>query len=121
VVDDVLTNIKVAQGLLGYYGMNIVLAKSGRQAIDIICNSDIEFGAVFMDHMMPGMDGIETVHIIRNEIDRDYCKTVPIIALTANALLGNDKMFLENGFQDFISKPIDSNKLDELIHRWIVK
>jgi signal transduction histidine kinase/CheY-like chemotaxis protein len=121
VVDDIITNLKVAQGLFAAYGMNVVLAKSGQQAIDIISNSGFEFSAVFMDHMMPGMDGIEAVRIIRNEIERDYVKTIPIIALTANALLGNDKFFIDNGFQDFISKPIDVKKLDDIIHKWIEK
>jgi HPt (histidine-containing phosphotransfer) domain-containing protein len=72
-----------------------------------------------MDHMMPGMDGIEAVRIIRNEIDSDYAKNVPIIALTANALKGNDTMFLENGFQAFLSKPIDILRLDQALNRWV--
>jgi CheY-like chemotaxis protein len=72
-----------------------------------------------MDHMMPVMDGIEAVHIIRNEIDTAYAKNIPIIALTANAIIGNDKMFLENGFQDFLTKPIDMTKLDACLNRWV--
>jgi HPt (histidine-containing phosphotransfer) domain-containing protein len=72
-----------------------------------------------MDHMMPGMDGIEAVRIIRNEIDSEYARTVPIIALTANAITGNDKFFLNNGFQDFLTKPIDIIKLNEAINRWV--
>jgi signal transduction histidine kinase/ActR/RegA family two-component response regulator len=120
-VDDVVTNLKVAQGLLRPYGMNIILAKSGAQAIKIIRESEVKFDAIFMDHMMPEMDGIEAVKIIRNEIDGDYAKTVPIIALTANAIVGNDRLFLDNGFQDFLSKPINVIRLDEVIHRWVIK
>jgi CheY-like chemotaxis protein len=73
-----------------------------------------------MDHMMPEMDGIEAVKIIRNQIEKEDLKTVPIIALTANALLGNEKMFLENGFQDFLPKPINTARLDEILHKWVV-
>jgi CheY-like chemotaxis protein len=72
-----------------------------------------------MDHMMPGMDGIEAVRIIRNEIGGEYAKTVPIIALTANAIIGNDEMFLNNGFQDFLTKPIDIMKMNGSINRWV--
>jgi len=72
-----------------------------------------------MDQMMPEMDGLETVRIIRNDIALAYAKTVPIIALTANALKGNDVMFREHGFQDFLSKPIDILKLDEMLRKWV--
>jgi CheY-like chemotaxis protein len=72
-----------------------------------------------MDHMMPEMDGMEAVRIIRNEIDGDYARNVPIIALTANALIGNDKLFLENGCQDFLTKPIDRTKLDAMLSKWV--
>jgi CheY-like chemotaxis protein len=72
-----------------------------------------------MDHMMPVMDGIEAVRIIREEIGTEYAKTVPIIALTANALSGNEEMFLSKGFQAFISKPIDAGRMDTIINKWI--
>jgi CheY-like chemotaxis protein len=68
---------------------------------------------------MPGMDGIEAVRIIRNEIDSEYARTVPIIALTANAIIGNEKLFLNNGFQAFLTKPIDIMKLNDTINRWV--
>jgi CheY-like chemotaxis protein len=68
---------------------------------------------------MPGMDGIETVRIIRGEIGTDYARNVPIIALTANAILGNEGMFLEHGFQAFISKPIDVIVLDSTLRKWV--
>jgi CheY-like chemotaxis protein len=72
-----------------------------------------------MDHMMPIMDGFEAVQIIRSEINSDYAKTVPIIALTANAILGNEDLFLKNGFQAFLSKPIDIMRLDIIINRYV--
>jgi len=69
--------------------------------------------------MMPGMDGIEAVRIIRSEIGSDYAKQVPVIALTANAIVGNEEMFLKNGFQAFLSKPIDMVKLDQILNEWV--
>jgi CheY-like chemotaxis protein len=119
VVDDVVSNLLVAQGLMELYGMNIYLVKSGQKAIELIREGKIRFDLIFMDHMMPEMDGIETVRIIRNEIDNEYAKTIPVIALTANALKGNDTMFLEHGFQDFLAKPIDVFKLDEILNKWL--
>jgi CheY-like chemotaxis protein len=77
------------------------------------------YSAVFMDHMMPGMDGVEATRIIREELDTDYARNLPIIMLTANAVAGNKEMFLRSGFQDFISKPIDLMKLDAVLRRWV--
>jgi CheY-like chemotaxis protein len=71
-----------------------------------------------MDHMMPEMDGIEAVRLIRG-LPTDYARDIPIIALTANALTGYDKMFLDNGFQDFVSKPIVIDQLDAVLRRWV--
>jgi CheY-like chemotaxis protein len=70
-----------------------------------------------MDHMMPGMDGIEATAAIREKIGTQYAQTVPIVALTANALEGAREMFLENGFTDFLAKPIDFASLDALLRR----
>jgi signal transduction histidine kinase/CheY-like chemotaxis protein len=119
VVDDVSTNLDVANGMMLPYGLSIDCVSSGQEAIHLIREMPVRYDAVFMDHMMPEMDGIEAVRIIRNEIGTEYAKTVPIIALTANAIIGNDKMFLENGFQDFLTKPIDVIKLDYCLNRWI--
>jgi HPt (histidine-containing phosphotransfer) domain-containing protein len=69
--------------------------------------------------MMPGMDGIETTQWIRS-IDTEYAKNIPVIALTANAVAGNERLFLDEGFQAFLSKPISIPKLDAVIRRWIV-
>ncbi|MDR3354627.1 MAG: response regulator [Synergistaceae bacterium] len=120
VVDDVRTNLDVAKGMMSAYdGLVIHCVTSGMEAINLIRKEEVLYDAVFMDHMMPGLDGIETVRIIRNEIESEYAKTVPIVALTANAIVGNDKMFLENGFQAFLTKPIDVVKLDATLRQFV--
>jgi signal transduction histidine kinase/CheY-like chemotaxis protein len=119
VVDDVATNLDVARGLMLPYGLSIDCVSSGQEAIDHIRNGAVRYDAVFMDHMMPGMDGVEATRIIRTEIDTEYAKTVPIIALTANALAGNEEMFLGAGFSAFIAKPIDIMRLDVLLNQWV--
>jgi CheY-like chemotaxis protein len=119
VVDDVPTNLDVARGLMLPYGLEIDTAAGGREAIEKIRSEETRYDVVFMDHMMPEMDGIETIRVIRDEIGTDYARTVPVIALTANALRGNEEMFLSNGFDAFISKPIDIMQLDAVLNRWI--
>ena len=124
VVDDVETNLDVAKGLLLPYGLTIDTASSGPDAIEKIRSAgggdrSARYDLIFMDHMMPGMDGLEAVRIIRSEVAGDYGKTVPIIALTANALTGNERMFLANGFDGFISKPIDVVQLDTALNTWV--
>jgi len=100
------------------YGMQIDTVTSGQQAIDTIRMENVKYSAIFMDHMMPGMDGIEATEKIR-EIGTDYAKNIPVIALTANIIAGNEKIFLSKGFQDFLPKPVDISKLDAVIRRWI--
>ncbi|MDR0502869.1 MAG: response regulator, partial [Treponema sp.] len=124
VVDDMPVNLDVAKGMLKPYGLRVDCVKSGPEAINLIrtCADNAEnprYDAVFMDHMMPGMDGIEAVRIIREDIGTDYARNVPIIALTANAIIGNEDMFLEHGFQAFISKPIDTLRLDLILRQWV--
>jgi PAS domain S-box-containing protein len=131
VVDDVITNLKVAKGLLAPYKMQVDLCKSGVMAIEAVKSNCYDL--VFMDHRMPGMDGIETTEHIR-ALDKDvpgtvvpegcedaYFQNVPIIALTANAVSGTKEMFLQNGFNDFLSKPIDTIKLNAVLEKWIPK
>jgi len=113
IVDDVESNLYVAKGLLMPYGLNIDTAKNGIEAIDKIENGN-KYDIIFMDHMMPKMSGIETVKIIR---EMGY--THPIIALTANAIIGQAEKFLSNGFDGFLAKPIDSRELDLLLIRLI--
>ena len=116
VVDDNLMNLKVVEGLLRKYRIKIVGATSGEEALTLIESRDYDF--VFMDHMMPGMDGVECFHHIRDK-QAPYFKQVPIIALTANAIAGSKEMFLAEGFNDFIAKPIDTALLNEILHKYI--
>ena len=113
VVDDVETNIYVAKGLLAPYGLRIDSADSGLTAIEKIREGNL-YDLVFMDHMMPGMDGIEAVQRIRLS---GY--TNPIVALTANAVVGQSEIFLTSGFDDFISKPIDIRQLNTVLNKMI--
>jgi signal transduction histidine kinase/DNA-binding NarL/FixJ family response regulator len=119
VVDDVPSNLEVARGMLKPYGLTVDCVESGQQAVDLLRAETPRYNAVFMDHMMPEMNGIEAVRIIREVIDSPYTRSVPIIALTANAVVGNEEMFLQHGFQDFISKPIDILRLDTVLERWV--
>ncbi|MCL2063500.1 MAG: ATP-binding protein [Candidatus Cloacimonetes bacterium] len=105
VVDDNEFNLRVALGLLNLFGINAKTASSGKEAIKMVVETD--FDIVFMDHMMPEMDGIETTKEIR-KLGENFSK-LPIIALTANAIQGASEMFIANDFDGFISKPIDMN------------
>ncbi|GBU26752.1 hybrid sensor histidine kinase/response regulator [Treponema sp. R8-4-B8] len=113
VVDDMEPNLYVARGLLSPYGLSIETVLSGKEAVEKI-KEGLIFDVIFMDHFMPEMDGIETAKIIRG---LGYTK--PIIALTANAIVGNAEMFAENGFDGFISKPIDIRQLNEILNKLI--
>jgi len=116
IVDDINTNLKVAEGLMQPYKMQLDLRLSGAEAIEAIKTNSYDL--VFMDHMMPEMDGIETAKRIRK---MSGYADLPIIALTANAVSGTREMFLSNGFNDFLSKPIDMAKLNEILAKWIPK
>jgi signal transduction histidine kinase/CheY-like chemotaxis protein/HPt (histidine-containing phosphotransfer) domain-containing protein len=113
IVDDVETNLYVAKGLMLPYGLKIDLATSGFEVLDKIKGGST-YDVIFMDHMMPKMDGIEATKQLRK---MGYTK--PIVALTANALTGQAEMFLKNGFDDFISKPIDIHQLNRTLNRLI--
>ncbi|MCL2049816.1 MAG: ATP-binding protein [Defluviitaleaceae bacterium] len=113
VVDDVDANLFVARGLMKPYGLAVDTAESGYEALDKIRGGAV-FDIIFMDHMMPGMDGMETTKLIR---EGGY--TPPIIALTANAIAGMKEMFCDNGFDDFMSKPIDIRQLDRILNSLI--
>ncbi|MCL2125981.1 MAG: ATP-binding protein [Oscillospiraceae bacterium] len=113
IVDDVETNIYVAKGLLSPYKLEIDSAESGYEAIEKVKNGKT-YDIIFMDHMMPKMDGIEATKIIRG---MDYA--LPIVALTANAVAGQADIFLGNGFDDFISKPIDVRQLNTVLNKLI--
>jgi signal transduction histidine kinase/CheY-like chemotaxis protein len=117
VVDDIATNLKVAEGLLVPYQTTVDTCLSGAEAIELVKRN--KYDLIFMDHMMPEMDGIEATAAIR-KLDMENEK-IPIIALTANAVVGMREMFIENGFNDFLAKPIDISKLDEMLDKWISK
>jgi len=113
VVDDVESNIYVAIGLMKLYRLQIDTAMSGQEAIDKVKSGKV-YDAIFIDHMMPEMDGLEaTKHI------RGLGYTAPIVALTANAVVGQAKIFLQSGFDEFISKPIDTRQLDSILNKFI--
>ena len=113
IVDDVESNLFVAKGLMAPYGLRIETVNSGIVAIEKISSGAV-YDVIFMDHMMPKMDGIKATKIIR---DLDY--THPIVALTANAVAGQSEVFLSNGFDSFISKPIDTHVLDQVLQKYI--
>ena len=113
IVDDVETNLYVAKGLMLPYKLSIDLAESGFEAIEKIKEGNI-YDVIFMDHMMPKMDGIEAVGIIRG---MGY--THPIVALTANAVAGQAEIFTQKGFNGFISKPVDIRQLNAVLNKLI--
>jgi len=119
VVDDILSNLDIAAKMLKPYKINVDTAMSGREAIELVRAENVRYDAIFMDHVMPGLNGMQTVKAIRNEIDSEYAKNVPIVALTANVLTGNDSLYLDNGFQAFLSKPIDVLRLDQVLDQWV--
>lgn len=116
IVDDAEINLKVASGLMQPYNMELITADSGPSAINKIRFQNIDL--VFMDHMMPEMDGVEATRIIRS-MNGEYYKKLPIIALTANAVNGAREMFKESDFNDFIAKPIELLALDRVLKKWI--
>ena len=120
IVDDVEINLIVAEELMKPYEMHIDCAPSGPAAIEKVRAENPEYDLIFMDHMMPGMDGIEAVAEIR-AIGTEYAERVPIAALSANAIAGSEKMFLEHGFQDFLAKPIEPAKLDAILRKWVMR
>ena len=113
VVDDVDINLFVAEGIMEPYQLQVELVESGISAIGKV-ESGKKYDVIFMDHMMPGMDGIEATHKLRA---MGYSGA--IVALTANALVGNEEMFEQNGFDGFLSKPIDILSMDAVLNRFI--
>jgi len=117
IVDDNAVNLTVAEGLLEPLGMDVDTATGGKEAVDKI--SQTSYDLILMDHMMPELDGVETTHIIRR-FHREY-DSVPIIALTANAVGGAKDMFIQEGMNDFIAKPIEVHVLVSKIKQWLPK
>jgi PAS domain S-box-containing protein len=113
IVDDVETNRFVAAGLMKMFRLQIDTAASGYEAIELI-EGGKAYDVIFMDHMMPGIDGIEATKHLR---DNGYVGT--IIALTANIILGQSQMFLDNGFNAYLSKPIDIRQLTAILNKYV--
>ncbi|GHU59671.1 hypothetical protein FACS1894133_6920 [Clostridia bacterium] len=116
IVDDISTNLKVAEGLIAPYRTAVDVCLSGASAIDMVLEN--EYDLVLMDHMMPNMDGIETMENIR-DLDGTRFKTMPIVALTANALSGMREFFISKGFSGYLSKPIETNKMNDIFEEFI--
>ena len=115
IVDDNAVNLTVAEGLLEPLKMQVDTASGGKEAIDMI--SAKHYDIVFMDHMMPEIDGVEATHIIRR-LHPEY-DDVPIIALTANAVEGTKEMFCREGMNDFVAKPIELRMLAAKVRQWL--
>ena len=116
VVDDNQMNIRVVEGLLLQYGIHVESALSGAEGIAMLDSK--KYDMIFLDHMMPEMDGVETLHRIRQKQD-SYFKEIPIVALTANAIAGARKMLIKEGFDDFLAKPVESSVLQRVLKRHI--
>ena len=116
VVDDNAMNLKVMARLLLPYRLKVTMASSGPEALEKL--NAPEFDCVFLDHMMPDMDGVETLHKIRQKPGL-YYQSLPVIAFTANAIGGAREMFMSEGFNDFIAKPIELSVLERILRRYI--
>ena len=117
IVDDNKLNIKVATKLLEPYKFEIESVNNGKDCIYKI-KEDNKYDLIFLDHMMPNMDGIEVLHVLRKLEDYDL---PPIIVLTANAITGMKQMYLDEGFDDYISKPINVVELNKIIKKYMDK
>ncbi|MDR3230302.1 MAG: response regulator [Synergistaceae bacterium] len=118
IVDDLETNLMVAKDLLLLFALEVHTCKSGHEALSLVQNN--HYDVVFMDHMMPGMDGLEATAALRALGGGDeYYLKLPVVALTANAISGQEEMFLQNGMNDFLAKPIEIQKLARILKKWI--
>ncbi|MDR2528696.1 MAG: response regulator [Synergistaceae bacterium] len=115
IVDDNQINLLVADELLRQYDIEADMAESGLEALEKIAVKSYDL--VFMDHMMPGIDGVETTKRIR-ALGGRYV-SLPVVALTANAVTGMKELFLQNSLNDFLSKPLDLDELDRVLHAWL--
>ena len=118
IVDDNKVNLIVASELMKRFGFEAVMVESGMEAYNRIEEHLVEYDLVFMDHMMPVMDGVEATRKIR-ALPTQYAKKLPIVALTANAIKGVERQFKEAGMNDYLAKPIHMNQLGEILKRWI--
>ena len=117
IVDDKMLNLKVAQRILSDYKFNITCLQSGAEAIEKI-KGGARYDLIFLDHMMPLMDGIQTLKTLKN---LEGVKVPPVIALTANAMVGMKEFYLKEGFDGYISKPINREELQVLLNNIFCK
>ncbi|MDR0857970.1 MAG: response regulator [Oscillospiraceae bacterium] len=116
VVDDISTNLRVAEGLLAPLGAKTDVCLNGTEALRLVQINNYDL--IFMDHLMPEMDGEKTTAAIR-ALDKDKYRELPIVALTASAISGMREYFIEKGFSDFLAKPVETQKLFGIINKWI--
>lgn len=114
VVEDYFVNQEVTQDILELMGVDVEVAENGREALELYQNQ--KYDLIFMDIQMPEMDGYQTTREIRRTEKGDH---VPIIALTANALSGDREKCLEAGMDDYISKPIEVEKIEEILKKYL--
>ncbi|MDR3278744.1 MAG: response regulator [Oscillospiraceae bacterium] len=118
IVDDFATNLSVSKELVSLFGLRIDTSMRGAEAVELTRMN--RYDIVFMDHMMPGMDGVEAAKAIRAiDPEDDYYQSLPIIALTANAISGQREMLLQNGMNGYIAKPIELKKLGSVLWTWL--
>ena len=113
-VDDEEMNLVVAKGVLGSYGIDVDTCSSGREAVKRLDEND--YDVIFLDHMMPGFDGVETLRHIR-EMNNGMYQELPVLALTANTISGAREMFRHEGFTEFIPKPIERSVLERVLRK----
>ena len=113
IVDDMSINLVVFKGLLKNTGLMIDTANNGQEAIE--ASKKTKYDMLFIDHMMPGLDGVETLHAIREDKDNPNCDT-PAVCLTANAVTGAKEFYMSEGFDGYLTKPIDPKLLEEMIY-----
>ncbi|MCH5250450.1 MAG: response regulator [Lachnospiraceae bacterium] len=118
VVDDNAMNLAVAQDLLRKTKLQIDVASSGEECLAMLKRK--EYHLICMDHMMPGMDGVQTLKAIR-ELEGNPSRDIPVIALTANAVVGAKEFYLDAGFEDYLTKPIEPDKLENMMIQYLPK
>ncbi len=118
IVDDNKVNRQVAWEMMKLFGFEAALAESGAEAIDRVKKHLISYDLIFMDHMMPFMDGVEATQNIR-QMPGEYAQKVPIIALTANAINGVEQQFIDAGMNDYIAKPVKIGELQKILQKWL--
>lgn len=115
-VDDNRVNLRVAEGLMEPYGVQVDTAESGKECLEKV--KEIEYDIIYMDHMMPELDGVDTLKLLR-ESEGEWNRQVPVVALTANAVRGMEEFFQQAGFQGYLSKPVSRQELGESLRRFL--